>query len=104
MRKQKKGTHMRKLAMYALIALIPSVAFAADTSTSVPASGSPATQAVMPSPKTDATVKTDATAKTDTAVAPKAADKGTKVHKVIHKTNAKAKATAPASIKTDSKS
>ena len=95
---------MRKLAMYALIALIPSIAFAADTSPSVPATGSPATHAVVPSAKTDATVKADVTAKTDTAVAPKVADKGTKVHKVMHKTNAKAKETAPASVKTDSKS
>ena len=95
---------MRKLAMYALIALIPSVAFAAGTSPSVPASGSPTSQAVVPSPKTDAIVKTDATAKTETAVTPKTADKATKVRKVMHKTDAKAKATAPASVKTDSKS
>jgi hypothetical protein len=74
---------IRKLAIYSVIALMPGVAFAADTNANVPATGTAVTQSAGATAKTDATVKAD-TAKPDAKLV-------TKSHKVVHKTNSKAK-------------
>jgi hypothetical protein len=82
---------IRKLALSAVVALVPGFAFAATATTSVPADS--ATHAVGGEVKTDSSVKADASAKTDKAVH----------NKVVHKTKgAKAKAGAESDGKTDS--
>jgi hypothetical protein len=82
---------MRKLAMCAVVALVPGVAFAATATTPVPANS--ATHAVTSDVKTDSSVKADALAKPDKAV----------THTVKHKTKgAKAKAGATTDGKAES--
>jgi hypothetical protein len=62
---------IRKLAISAVVAFIPAVAFAATPVSPVPADS--ATHAVSGEAKTDSSVKTDASAKPDKVVHHKAA-------------------------------
>lgn len=83
---------IRKLAVIAVVALIPGLAFAAGTSTNAPVSDS-ATHAVSGDAKTDSSVKTEGV-KPGKAVH----------HRVAHRTKAdKTKAGATADGKTDTK-
>ena len=59
---------IRKMAVCAVIALVPGFAFAAGTSANVPASAD--THAVSADTKTDAAAKADAAVKTDAAAKP----------------------------------
>jgi hypothetical protein len=82
---------IRRLAMCAVVALVPSFAFAATASTPIPADS--ATHAVSGEVKTDSSVKADSSAKPDKVVP----------HKVTHKTKgAKTKTDATSDGKTES--
>jgi hypothetical protein len=82
---------IRRLAACAVVALVPSFAFAATASTPVPADS--ATHAVSGDAKTDSSVKADASAKPDKVVH----------HKITHKTKGvKTKAGATSDGKAES--
>jgi hypothetical protein len=82
---------IRKLALSAIVAFVPAVAFAATAITPVPADT--ATHAVSGEVKTDSSVKADASAKPEKAVQ----------HKLGHKAKSvKAKAGAATDGKTES--
>jgi hypothetical protein len=83
----------RKLAVVAIVALVPGFAFAADTGAKAPVADS-ATHAVSGDVKADSSVKTDAAAKP-----------GKAVHKRVHKAKVeKTKAGTATDGKTDGKS
>jgi hypothetical protein len=99
-RETKEGAPMiRKLAICAAVALVPTIAFAAGASTNPPASTD--THVVGADTKTAATVKSEAV-KSDSTVKAEAAVKPQKAvtHRVTHK--AKTKADSKSDSKVDS--
>ncbi|HXI99592.1 MAG TPA: hypothetical protein VNH44_00120 [Micropepsaceae bacterium] len=87
---------IRKLAVVAVVALVPGFAFAAETSTKAPVSDSATHAAVSGDTKTDSSVK-----KTDASAKP-----AKTVHRVVHKAKMdkdKTKAGDTSGSKTDSK-